>query len=65
MFAWLFGKKRETWDVVPFDSNDGPRWRIVSPGNGEIIATSEAYSSAYKRDQTMEKLTRVKLKVRE
>lgn len=42
--------------IEPFDSEDGPRWRIVG-GNGEVMATSEAYSSKGARDETVETLT--------
>jgi uncharacterized protein YegP (UPF0339 family) len=41
--------------IVRFESADGPRWRIVSR-NGEVIATSEAYSSLNARDDTIESL---------
>jgi len=62
LWTWLFGK-RDVWEIQPFESADGPRWRIESPGNHEVIATSEAYSSAFKRDETMRKLSSVQLRV--
>lgn len=51
---------RDKWRVECFDGADGPRWRIRA-GNGEIIATSEAYSSKEARDKTAERITKVRL----
>lgn len=48
------------WNVEKFDSADGPRFRIKGL-NGEIVATSEAYSSVQARDESAQKLTRVRL----
>lgn len=61
MLSWLCKiLKRDEWLVEDFDSKDGPRWRIRAR-NGEVVATSEAYSSKYERDESVRRLVSVRL----
>ena len=46
-----FFRTSPKYTVEAFNGADGPRWRIRH-ANGEILATSEAYSSFEKADQT-------------
>ena len=50
-----FFKERKMYEIVLFESKDGPRFRI-SASNGRIIASSEAYSSKSARTRTVNKL---------
>lgn len=53
----MFGRRKSPYRIEPFmDVLGRPRWRIVHD-NGEILASSEDYTSAQKRDQTIENLS--------
>jgi len=45
------------YEIVLFESKDGPRFRITA-SNGRIIASSEAYSSNSARTRTVNQLVK-------
>jgi hypothetical protein len=62
MFQWLRKMlKKDEWGVEAFHDEVGsPRFRVRGR-NGEIVLSSEAYSSAQARDESLDRLLRVRL----
>ena len=50
-----FLRDRDMYEIVLFESKDGPRFRIIAT-NGKIIASSEAYASKGSRIRTVNQL---------